>query len=47
LRIGAQFAIADQYPGVLVSVHYRVDPALSPDRRTANAPAREGVAPVP
>jgi len=46
-RIGAHFAIADQHPGVLVSVKYRPDPALSPDRRTSGALERDGVAPLP
>ena len=47
LRIGAEVTIADQHPGVLVAVHYRLDSPLSTDRARVNEPVREGLAPVP
>jgi signal transduction histidine kinase len=47
LRIGAEVTIADQHPGVLVAVHYRLDSPLSTDRARVNEPVGEGLAPVP
>jgi len=45
-RIGAEVAIAEQNPGVLVSVHYRLVPSPGPDRGRVNEHVRDGVAPV-